>query len=256
MPSTIKVELVEALVFLKAVCKVIPSGIGGCKFNITPEECTTALINESETVRSFLSTNAMTSPVPIEFSFQDVTKLVKVLGSFSKGTKNNVIEIMFNDNHLAYKGEIDFKLKTVQYEKIEKYVSKGLKSELKDLWNAELQSALMANIASYSSIIYSTGNKMNLTQRGADDVIATVIDPNNKFSDTIGLPIGKLRTGNIETPLWISIDTFSLFSLIPAESVQIAFTDKNVLTVNSGCRTEDGIYIKNFMVSTVLKGPE
>lgn len=233
--------------FLTSILKIVQAA----EFNIDSKECVVRSINESNSIRSFLSTNSIISNEPITFCLNEVSKLLKCVSTLEELNKSDIYELKFDGTFILFEKDVKFKLKTIKREIIEKQLSLPLNSTLENIYGFSLKNELYRKLLSLTSISSSDKAKIYLANINGK-IMAEIDDKTLKITDSIGIPISSEISGTWSDVICVSLDCFKLFNLTNANLINIYMTDKKVLRTTSSIEVNQS-YLNSEIISSTLK---
>jgi len=247
MKITVK-NIAAANSFMAAAMRIVPDG----KFIFSKGSCNLKMINESQTIRAFLSTDAMAADEDGEFSFQDISKLHKSIGLIAAVEDKTSTDIEFDGAFVKYKADVNFKLRTVKPEIIERYVTNDITAKLEEVYSFTTSSDLIKRALQCTAIVNDADSKVYFSKSGKK-VVAEIDDKKNKLANNIAVPIAHDMEGNLTEVVAITLDNFKSFNLIPADKINVSYTDKKVFVIKSEQEVES-CKIQLYLISTTIKG--
>lgn len=252
----LEVNNVEAmLVFLRSVLQIVPDTLAGAKFEIGPEVSEVKVVNESKTVRTFFTTNAVTAEEPTIIYFQDITKLLKSVSLIKDVEESNTATLKFTGQFITYENQVKFRLKTQRAETIEKYITEPIKAQLNPMYAFCTTEEKIKKVLQCTGIVNSnntTDAKIYFVKQG-DGILAEVDDKKSQMVDSVGLPIADKVEGAVGEVVCISLEKFRHFIILPADVINVVMTDRRAIAVNSEYKKGDA-YVNMYLVCSLNKG--
>ena len=237
-------DIEEFCELIKAVNKIVPDA----KFIVDENGCQVKVINDSQTIRAFFSSQSLESEESVEFCFKDIMNLKQSLEMISNIEDENFAELDFNGTFISYKNNVKFKLKVVKEDIIERYITKDLKTKLEKVFKFMFELEKMKQVLQCVNIVSNSDSKVYISENNGK-VIAEIDDKTNKMANSVGIPISDELDGTIESPIPLMIENFQAFTTLGvADEIEVTFTDKNVFEVRSEYES-----IKMYLITTILK---
>lgn len=226
----IQVKSVEGFSeFLSSIIKVVP----GCKFMITSGGCKVAAINDNKTVRAFFATDAVSATEDCDFSFVELSTLLKAVKLLNDVSEMKDCELDFDGSFLSHSGRIKFKLKVSKAEAVERFITQELKTDLVPAFSFSTSSENIKRVASQLAVAQEDSSRVYFSLNG-DEIMAEMDDKTNAMANSIGLPLSdKCDSGDFKVTA-ISYANFKLFGVLDGD-VKITYTGASVFDVKSAC---------------------
>lgn len=225
----LKVKNVEGFAeFLSSVIKIVPS----CKFCLTPSGCRISAINDNKTIRAFFATDALSADEECDFSFVELSTLLKAVKLISEVGELTESELNFDGSFISHAGKVKFKLKVSKAEAVERFITSELKTDLQPAFSFATTSDVIRRISSLLSIAQEDSSRVYFSKNG-DDVIAEMDDKTNAMANSVALPISNESDGDFKVTA-VSYANFKLFGVLDA-AVKVTYTTASVFDVKSTC---------------------
>jgi len=231
----IKVRSIEAfLVFLKGIGRISPH----CHFMFKENGVVVRSVTEGKTVRFNMFTNAvMADGKEFDVSFMNVGNLVKSLSVVASSENTDSIDITYDEPFLFYERVARFKLRTVKYETIEKYVSPEFGKISEMACSFDTTSEDIGKVIQQMTLFAGQDMNVYLKERGGQ-VVCDLDNHSKKVSDSIGIPLGTMWRGTPDSLIGIKMDSFKLINLFPNGNIIVMITKKGVLISDTECQIE------------------
>lgn len=230
---------------IKAVTKLVPDA----QFEVNAEGVKIKVINESQTIRAYFTSDCMTSTEEVTFCFKDLQNLKKSVDLISSIEDETECILDFNKTFLSYSEDVKFKLKVVKSDIIEQYITKDITTELKEVFKFTTEPMQIKQVLQCANIVNDSDSKVYFSESDGK-VICEVDDKTNTMANSVGIPISEDLAGDIENPIAMTIDNFQSVAILPGDDIELTYTDKNVFEVR--CNYDDAIDL--YMIATTLKG--
>jgi hypothetical protein len=250
MPELRIKSLNEFSNFLKCAASLVSEG-GGCEFVYENKTLKSSVANDAATFRAFFTTTCVDSDVDsFSFCLQEVSKLIKAISVLVDIEQVDSTAFTLTDSFISYTGSMNFKIRLVKREVVEKNITVPLKCQLVNLFSFTTNDKLVkkmlhcASISSEAAKIY-----FNLKDMKSDVVVAEIDDKTMKYTTSIGVPISATGPKGGFTPFITQLELFKMinsFSLVG--DITIAYTDKNVLDI-----THNGDNFNMRIIACILK---
>jgi len=237
------IEVFDELI--KAVVRIVPDA----QFEVDSEGVQLKVMNDSQTIRAYFKSDCMTSKEAVTFCFKDLLNLKKSVGLIAAIEDEVQCDLEFNNTFLTYKNDVKFKLKVVKPDIIQDYITEDIKTKLKSVFSFETEPEFIKQVIQCTNIVNDNDCKVYFTQ-SEDKVICEIDDKMNTMANSVGIPVSDNIEGSIDKAIAMSVDNFQAFSVLPADTININYTDKNVFEVRS--KFDDSIEL--YMITTTLKG--
>ena len=241
-------NLAAAIAFIAAAMRVVPDG----KFIFSKGGCSLKMINEAQTIRAFLSTDSVHGDEDSEFAFQDMSKLHKSLSLISNVENKTACELEFDGSSVRYASDVDFKLKVVRPDIIERYVTQDITAKLSKVYSFSTTSDLVKRALQCTAIVNDPDSKVYFSKSGSK-VLAEIDDKKNSLANRVAVPISDSIDGCLSEAAAITLDNFKSFNLLTSNKIDVTYTDKRVFEIRSEQTVEDH-KISLYLISTTIKG--
>ena len=224
--------------FIKNIFKIAESA----RFSVNDKGTTVNSITQDGIGRIYFKTTTMKADEGeyFEFNFQDISKLAKTLNALSQVIDEEECVVKYTPQDLSFAGKMKFKLKLVKPDIIDRFYTKPIKSEIKDLWTINTSSKCVSKLLSNVDIVGDT-ELVKVYYTSSDDgktALMEIDDKLNTYSNNFSLPMGNLD-GIINQVVCSNIPACRIFTLIDSDDVKVSFTAKNVLKVISSSEIDD-----------------
>lgn len=218
--------------FLKCATTLISEG-GGCEFVYQSNMLNCSVANDASTFRAYFTSSCIESNSDFSFCIQEVSSLIKAIDLLKDVEQLETATLDLTDSFISYLGTMNFKVRLVKREVVEKNITVPLKSQLTNIFSFNTNDKLLkrmlkcTQISSEAVKIYFSLKEIN-----SDIVVAEIDDKTMKYTTSIGVPISCTPIEGSFVPF---ITQLSLFKMINSFSIvgdiKIAYTDKNVLDI-------------------------
>lgn len=251
MQSFLIQDLKSFNVFLQSVSKFVPFA----KFEVSNKFTKINSFNESTTSRAYFITNSMIAQNTDEtysFCLNDISKLVKMLHLMISNNSDDTLTLTYNDNTLSYNGKQNsFKLKTVKEELLADYYANKITSKLEYEFEFVTKATEIKNVMKANSIVATDNTKLYIFKQN-DTIMCEIEDKSNRFSDAIAMPLAdSLTSGDLTEVLCVKYDDFILMNLVPAQEVNVKYTNKKVFEINSNYVDGNSIVSMKLYIPTI-----
>jgi hypothetical protein len=244
----IKVKNIELFItYLTALNRIVPA----CEFNINGDGCVVNSIDENGNIRLFLHTDSITSDSIISFCISDIQKLLTSVKFIHKNNSAGEIAIKFTGNYITYAGCINFKIKTIKREVIEKYVTNPIKSDIDDEYSVCIKSENYKDLIGLVGISSSETPKVYMYKQN-NMIMGEIDDKKLDISDSIAIPLSDNFEGDWINSICVKVEAFRIFNLLGSNEIKISMTNKNVVRVVSSIEA-DGYTLESVIYCNMMK---
>jgi len=243
---------------LTSVCKIIPS----CKFVLTKSNVTINAISEGNVSRSYFESDCMcikdlADEEVVEFSFNNIVDLLKSIKLIIQIEELNEVELSYDEFSLRYKNNVKFKLNTCKPDLVEQYYTDAIKAKLTKSFSfktSESQIKQLLSCINICSVEEENEVKIYLEQKDDSDiVIGEIADKQDSYSNSMGLPIGKMIENSITEIICMRVQALRSIMLLSSDNIKVAKMNAPVLQVDSEITGENGFYLRLMSILQLLK---
>jgi hypothetical protein len=242
---------------MKATVKLIESA----KFIIN-ENGLVIYSSRSNVARCEISTNAIYSDTPIEFSILDLHMFVKVLQTIHEIHKNDFSELTLTFESPFIKAtskKFKTKINTCDENIIEKWISKKIQTTLNPVFEFTTSSDMIKQISNHS-FIFSDQSAVRVYLNTHNDmennsIFATLGNNTTNLNNEITMKFGLVTFGKIPEGrnIILDLERLSLFNCINTNEIKISLMDLNVLVSKIKLTGKNDSYFSLNIYNTILK---
>lgn len=242
---------------LKAVNKL--SDAAKLTFN---ESGMTVYSKKNQYARFELATNAVTSKTEVSVCIPDLAALNRLLATAESVYEGETPEIKLIVDLPFFKIEskrFKTKLTSCKEEIIAGSVSQKVKTELTPVFEFATSSAMIKNVNAHSFVLQDEESARIYLAPAADMennvLYATVGNEANSLNNSVTLKLGLIEFGSLpDERIILNFDRLNLLNIVPADTIKVALTDKNVLLVKPELKSKvDGIYCNMSLYCSILR---
>jgi len=242
---------------LKAVNKL--SEAAKLTFN---EAGMTVYSKKNQYARLELSTNAVTAKNEISVCIPDLAALIRLLGTAEAAYEGEQPEIKLVVDLPFFRIEskrFKTKLTSCKEEIIASVISQKVKTELTPVFEFATSATLIKNINAHSFVLQDEESaRIYLAPDASMEnnvLYATVGNEANSLNNSVTLKAGLIEFGAIPMEkIILNFDRLNLLNIVPASSIKVALTDKNVLLVKPELKSSvDGVYCNMSLYCSILR---
>jgi len=242
---------------LKAVNKL--SDAAKLTFN---EAGMTIYSKKNQYARLEVSTNAVISKIEVSVCIPELGSLIRLLGTAEAAYEGEQPEVSFIIDLPFFKIEskrFKTKLTSCKEEIISASVSQKVKTVLTPVFEFATSTALIKAINAHSFVFQDADSAriyLAPDQTMENNVLyATIGNEANRLNNSVTLKAGLIEFGSIPMEkIILNFDRLNLLNIVPADTIKVALTDKNVLLVKPELKSKvDGIYCDMSLYCSILR---
>ena len=217
--------------------KALVTTVGAAKFTINEAGLAIYGTAEKKIARCELTTNAIYSNNPVEFSLMDLQKFVKILMTVKdihEGDYSN-FKFIYDAPFIKFESKkFKTKLHTDQFEKIESWVSKKIETKMTPVFEFTTTSDMIKRINSHSFIFGGNTDDLRVYLETKADMenntlFATLGNKSTELNNELTIKCGLVTLGKLEKTIILDLQRLNLFNAIPSDSIKISLMNVNVL---------------------------
>jgi len=188
-------------------------------------------INESNTIRAYLSTNSVNSDTDFDFCLIDVQKLYRCVQTiYDFEPEDKTLTMNYTGTFLRFESGSKFKLTTVKEEAIQRYLTTPVKAQLDLIYGCTVDAELIKKLNSLEAISSSEHPKIYFAKEN-NKIVAEIDDKDNVLGDSIGIPISEDISGEWTDIIKVKMEAFRAFNVLGCDTVKFHMTNMKVLEV-------------------------
>lgn len=195
--------------------------------------------NYESKIRAFISTASMkleseNDEDSIELCFENLANFLKAV-TFIKdiGEEKDTAEFTYDGAFLKYTGQGSIKLKLDKKERVERFISSPIRSELKNLFLFNLNSIKIKKLLEYSQ--FNPNYEVKLYFYVKDKTIMCDIDDKKEMAgrlSSVSIPVTKEYKGTLDSPFIIDLNDLRKFNIFDQDEISCVVTDKCLKVVS------------------------
>jgi len=242
---------------LKAVNKI--SDAAKLTFN---EAGMTVYSKKNQYARLEVVTNAVSSKTEVSVCIPDLGALIRLLGTAESVYEGEQPEVKLIVDLPFFKIEskrFKTKLTSCKEEIIAASVSQKVKTVLTPVFEFATSTAMIKSINAHSFVFQDVDSvRIYLAPDATMEnnvLYATIGNEANSLNNSVTLKAGLIEFGSIPIErIILNFDRLNLLNIVPADSIKVALTDKNVLLVKPELKSKvDGIYCDMSLYCSILR---
>lgn len=196
-----------------------------------------------------LMSNAVSSKNPVEFCISELGTLVRVLTTVKDMYKDNYesVRLLYDNGALKIEsGKFKSKIATCLEDRIAKYVSTKLKTQLTPKLEFTTSSNLIKTINSHSFIFQDAATARIYVTTEADmqnnTIFATIGNEGNELANSATLELGLINRGTLDNgdgtqqKIILDFNRLNILNMVPSDEIKVMVPNERPVLVSNVTR--------------------